>query len=449
MEETKSLEEIFEYLDNVDVDSLTQEEADEFCKLIESEDKGVINEFTMKVSFTTNENIARSIVNYVTSDNPAVRNLSGELLISMGQTSVNPLLEALPDGDKHKKKFIIDVLGLIGDVKVEDAILEALEKEKDENVVLACIEALGNIKSEKSVERLISFYSVNELFIPSIIEALGKIASDKALDFIMSAYENEDPLIKFSIVESLGSIGNEKSFYFLVGELPKLEGPIAWAAIDSLFKLSQKLELEIPFDEMFKRKVLNTIYEADEQYKKSAVYLLLPYNDKETIKAFLSVFGRDGELDELIKDKFFNNIKASAEVFEEFIESEPENLQDLLGVFEELYEYPDFNLEDYLSKLEIQSLINTLADVLDSPNEEVRKSAMNLMFKIDFNSATLFLDKMLEDENLWNKLFLFDILEQNQLTEEVRETLKKFIEESDDEMIKERAQDLIGQKSVN
>jgi len=449
MEKFNSTEEIFEYLDNVDVDSLNYEEAEDFCKFIEAEDKGVINEFTMKVSYTTNENIARAIVKYVTSENSAVRNLAGELLISMGQTSINPLLEALPDGDKHKKKFIIDVLGLIGDVKVEDAIIKLLNQEKDENVILACVEALGNIKSEKSVEYLINLYSVNELFIPSIIEALGKIASEKALDFIMSSYQNEDPLIKFSIIESLGSIGNEKSFYFLVGELPNLEGPISWVAIDSLFKLSNKLGLEIPFDEIFKRKVLDTIYEADEQYKKSAVYLLLPYNDKETIKAFLHVYGFDPELDEIIKDKFFNNIKAAAEVFEEFIESEPENLEDLLGVVEELYQYPDFDLKDYLSALEIQSLINTLADVLDSPNEEVRKSAMNLMFKIDFNSATLFVDKMLQDENLWNKLFLIDLLEQNELNEDVINALKKYSEEGKDEMLKERIQDLISQKTIN
>ncbi len=446
MEKVNSIEEIFEYLDNVDVDSLNREESEEFCKLIESEDKGVINEFSMKVSFSTNENIARAIVKYVASEKSAVRNLAGEILISMGKTSIKPLVEALPEGDKHKKKFIIDVLGLIGDGSVEDKLIETMEAEKDENVILACVEALGNIKSEKSVEHLINLYSVNELFIPSIIEALGKIASEKALDFIMSAYRNEDPLIKFSIIESLGSVGNEKSFYFLVAELPKLEGPISWAAIDSIYKLSNKLGLEIPFDESFKRRVLNTIYEADEQYKKSAVYLLQPYNDKETIKAYLSVFGYDAETDELIKDKFFNNIKVAAEVFEEYIVSEPENLHDLLSVFEELYQYPDFKLEDYLSKLEIQSLINTLADILDSPNEEVRKSAINLMFKIDFQSASLFLDKMLEDENLWNRLFLIDLLEQYQLTEEVRETLKKFNERSGDEMLKERIQDLIGQK---
>ncbi len=433
---------MLEIFANTDTESMNEKEAEEFCRLIEEKNKAIINQFSFMISNTQNVNLARALVKYVSSEDISVRNLAGEILINMGALAVEPLIEELKDGDKHKKKFIIDVLGLIGDKRASEQILNVMKKADDENVVLACIEALGNLQEEKAVAQLIRLYSVNELYIPSIIESLGKIGSDSAVDFIISSYDTDDELIKYSIVESLGNIGNPQSFYFLLGELKKVEGPIAWAAVESIYKLSQKFNLEVPFDESFKNKVLNTLYEADANFKKAALFLVISYDDPEIFDAYLSVLGIDYELDDIIKEKLRNNIPSTIKGIEKRLEQKSENLSSLLALLEEMCEYEGVDFKDYLSGVELQSFLDSLAGALELPQEEVRKSAMNLLFKISPESALLFLDKMLNDDNLWNQLFVLDLLENFSLGPDVISILEEISEKSDD-MIKERIAELV------
>lgn len=436
-ERSMNVDNPFDALMNTNIDELDYEGAVEFCKLIEDGDKALINQFSFMVSNTGNINIAKAMVKYVSSDKIGIRNLSGEILINLGELAVEPLLESLIKGDKHEKKFIIDVLGLIADKRASDKILEVMEAETDENVILACIEALGNIKEERAVNRLINLYNSNELFIPSIIEALGKIGSDASVGFITSVYSDDDPLIKFSIVESLGNIGTPQSFYFLLSELKKLEGPIAWAAVESIHKLSLKFNLEFPFEESFKNIVLNTLYEADPQYKKAALSLVINFDDPDIFDAYLSVLGYDYEMDEIVKEKLLNNVSATIKGIEKRIQEKSENISSLLYLLEEMCDSEEIEFKNYLSGLETQSFIDSLAGTLESPSEEARKSAINLMFKIDTESALLFVDKMLEDDNLWNKLFVLDMLENMPLSANVIGILENYMENAD-EMLKER-----------
>ncbi len=420
-----------------EINSMNFNEASEFCKLILSKDRALLNEFSFKVSGSTNKNIAKAIVEYIASDDASVRNLAGEILLSMGDAAVEPLIEYLPNKGKHETKFAVDLLGLIGNKKAEEPILEVLQNQTDENVILACVEALGNIRSEKAVPYLVNLYGVNEVFVPTIIEALGKIGSPDAVDLLMSAYHQQDNLTKFAILESLGNVGDETPFYFIYSELPNLEGPLVWVAVQSIFKISQKYNVEIPFEEKFKAKLLQTIYEGDKPYREAAVYLALNYDDKEILESLFAAIGENEEFNEIIKDKLFNNLSYSLEIFSKYIAQNPPNLFEVLTAFEGLFEFPGFNPSDYLSPLELKSLENQLEELLDNPHEEIRKVVMNLLFKIDFQEALLFLDKMMKDENIWNRLYLMDILESVPLNDNAVKQLKKFYE-SEDEMIRER-----------
>jgi HEAT repeat protein len=320
--------------------------------------------------------------------------------------------------------------------------MRMLKTAADENVILACIEALGNMEEERSVAMLINLYNANELFIPSIIEALGKIGSEAAIEFITSAYSTDDDLIKYSIIECLGNVGSAKSFYFLLSELNKLDGPQAWAAVEAIYKLSQKYSLEVPFEENFKNIVLNTLYEADAEFQKAALFLVISYDDPEIFQAYLSVLGSDYEINEIVKDKLFNNINSTLQGVKKRLQAKADNIPALLALLEEMSDMHGIVFADELSRLEIEQFVDALAETLEFPHEEARKSAMNLMFKIDADSAMLFLDKMLEDDNLWNKLALLDILEEIELNAETLKILSEYVETAD-EMMKERINYLI------
>ena len=292
------------------IESLMNEELDDdiieiLCTFVEDTDKGVRNSVDMTLSFNPSLRIPLYLVKYISSQNISSRNLAGEILLKIGDKAVDEMVAFIDNASDDDKKFTIDILGLIGDPKSGDPILKVLEVNKNDNVILACIEALGNLKYSGALDKLFETYEKNELFRPTIIEALGKIGSKKALDFVMSKYNEEEELIKFSIIESLGSIGDEQSFYFLISELNETSSPIISPIIGSIFELKEKYNFDIPFDDKVKKAILQTIYESEPNYKKAAVHLISAFDDEEIIAACLKIYGEDLELDEIIRPKIF------------------------------------------------------------------------------------------------------------------------------------------------
>lgn len=62
-----------------------------------------------------------------------------------------------------------------------------------------------------------------------------------------------------------------------------------------------------------------------------------------------------------------------------------------------------------LSRIEKQRLTESLSKSLTNPDEVVRISAAELLFKIDPETALLFIDSMINDENFWNRMRLLDM----------------------------------------
>ena len=230
------------------------------------------------LSHNKNPNIPKYLVPYISSEKISTRNLAGEILLSRKNESVEAMLNYLPDANDDDQKFVIDILGLIGDKRPTDEIISVLKYSRDENVILACIEALGNIKAVEGVDEIISVYEQNELFRPTIIEALGKIGSQECINFINQNYYGVDELTKFSLIESLGDIGNEESFNLLINDIQYLESAYKWAAIETIGKLEEKLELELPSEVELKKSLIETLQSADLQYKKSAVRLVILFD---------------------------------------------------------------------------------------------------------------------------------------------------------------------------
>jgi HEAT repeat protein len=233
-------------------------------------DKGVRDAVSFALINLDSPIIGELVVPFVSSTDISIRNLAGEVLLKKGLVVVNEMLNYIEKGDDDDKKFIIDILGLIGDTKPAEKIVEVLKQTENENVVLACIEALGNIKCQSAVSQIIGFYEVSELYGPTIIEALGKIGGPEALDFIMTKYDTVDELTKFSMIESIGLIGDTESFFKILSDLKNLSGPTMWAAIETLNMLKDNLQLDVPFDEHIKNAVIKTLIEADVRFKRAA-----------------------------------------------------------------------------------------------------------------------------------------------------------------------------------
>jgi len=424
---------------------MTNEAESLICQMIADPDKGVRNSVTLALLSSNRSTIPDLIVPYVSSPDLSVRNLAGELLIKMGERATDSLLAYIDKGDDDDKKFVIDVLGLIGDKKAVAKILEVLHSNKNENVVLACVEAIGNIGAEEALDDLMSFYDQNELFRPTIIEATGKIGSRQALNFIISKYKKEDDLTKFSIIESLGIVGDEEVFFFLLSELLQTTGPLVWPLISSIRALKEKFNFDIPFDERMKNAIMATLEQSEQKYKRDAAFLITAFEDKDILLACLKIYGEDPELDENLKSKFFENSQLLFAKIHLMLNENPENMVNLLWLLKEVLEYNYSAIND-LTDLDKRNLCDALTRCLENADEEIRKTAMELLFAVNLNTALVFIGTMMDDTNIWNKLRLVELLESVD-SPKVNEALIA-LSNDPDEMINERARLVLSQRNI-
>lgn len=425
-------------------ESLDNDTLEYICSLVEDKDKGVRNTVDIMLSINPSGQIPRLLVKYISSQSISTRNLAGEILLKIGDKAIDAMLNYLDSGTDDDKKFIIDILGLIGNPKSGVPILKVIKENENDNVILACVEALGNLSFTEALETLFQFYELNEFYKPTIIEALGKIGSKKALEFITIKYNEEDDLIRFSIIESLGLIGDEESFFFLLSELSRTSGPIIWPIINSIYELKEKFNFDVPYDEGTKTALLQTIYQAEPKYRKAAVHLITAFDDEEIYSTCLKVYGEDPDLDELIKNKMFEKPLALLSIIPVIINQTAGNLRSLLELTKETVEIYPAILKEILPNLQRRNLADSISKCLDDPDEEVRKYATELLFSIDENIAVLFLDKMIEDDNIWNKLKLIEILSTVRLAE-IDSALIKMTNDPE-EMISEKAKSILLQK---
>ncbi|MBU2492284.1 MAG: HEAT repeat domain-containing protein [Bacteroidetes bacterium] len=413
---------------------------------LEDEDNGVRDIVSSVLISSENPDIPTYVVPFVSSKNISVRNLAGEILLKKGINSLDAMIEYLPKGDDDDKKFVIDVMGLIGDLKPVKEIVEVLKTSQNENVVLAALEALGNIKAEEAEDEIIAKFNENELYQPTVTESLGKIGTEKSLKFIYNKFNEVDDLSKFPMIESLGTVGNEEAFFLLLSELKNLKGALAWAAIKSLRELKDRYGLDVPFDESMKNSLLSTLVEGELEHKKAAADLISFFSDKDIIETALKVYGQDEEIDYFLKPKFFENPALVFPKITECLRESSVNTKQLFDLIKELISSDQQSLEE-LSSVNMRNLCDVFTDNLDNPDEEVRRSSIELLFFCNYETAILFLDTIINDDNFWNRLRLLEILEQVE-DERIIETLKK-LSDDPEEMVKEKAVWLLNQRGIN
>ncbi len=443
-----SAESKIEALSSLESQEFSAKVCEVIADLIKNEDKGVRNAATALIGSNRNASFPAFVARYITVNDLSVRNLAGEILINLGSLSVEPLINFPHHDDNDTLKFIIDVLGLIGDERASLFILGILSATENDNVILACLEALGNVKFDGAVDVMILFYDRNELYKPTIVEALGKIGSKVALEFLVERFPNEDELTKYSIVESLGSLGDMNTFFFLLEQMAEINGPMVLPLIRSLSMLKEKCYLDIPFDNRMKNLLLYTIAEGTPEDKKTAFNLIDTFDDKDILGASLNLLGEDYELDELIRSKMYRNTDFIYLEVARLINQNVPNLRNVLELFLLTIHYSkEFNLPVNISMVEIRNIVHAVTGLLDHYDEEIRKTAMEILFELDLESALLFIDVMANDENGWNRIRLLEIIENIPGTE-FDPVILKFIND-EDEMVRERAAYAAGIKNIS
>lgn len=159
------------------------------------------------LSFPRGASLAKDLISLLSvQGNAGLRNSVVEVLQTMGSPALPDLVETLRHEDPGVRKFIVDIMGGIGDSSVVPE-LSAVLLDQDPNVAAAAAESLGIIGDEKALPHLLEALSRDELLIRyAVLEALVKIGRPVPLDVITPLAAN--PLLKKALFECIGIVGD-------------------------------------------------------------------------------------------------------------------------------------------------------------------------------------------------------------------------------------------------
>jgi HEAT repeat protein len=138
-------------------------------------------------------------------ENAGLRNAAVDILVRLGYQAVPLLLEELSCSDHDVRKFVLDILGDIGDVTCVPSLLPALS-DPDENVRAAAAENLGKLRAAEAVPMLLEAMNQADLWMRfTILEALARIG--QAVPVARLLVFADEKLLRKALFDCLGRIG--------------------------------------------------------------------------------------------------------------------------------------------------------------------------------------------------------------------------------------------------
>ena len=170
-------------------------------------------------------------------DNAGLRNSAAEAVIRLGSASASLLIKIVQDPDADVRKFVIDVMGAIGDPVFVPALLQALN-DPEVNVASAAAEQLGALGDMEASENLMHAISERDevLFRFSALGALGLLAKPVHVPEALIKLADQDILRK-AVFECLGTISDESSFELLLNGFSSRFKNCRAAAVKALYKI--------------------------------------------------------------------------------------------------------------------------------------------------------------------------------------------------------------------
>lgn len=182
-------------------------------------------------------------------ENAGLRNAAAEVLVRLASTALPALLGSAGSPDPDVRKFVLDILGDIGDRRATPLLLNALQGDRETNVRAAAAENLGKLGDAAAVTEMLDALLRPDLLVQfSLLEALGRIGCPVPLEKLQGVFE--DKRLRRPLFDALGHIGDEKAVAVLMEGLHDPMRNIRESAIVALERLSSRYGAEIVAGEM-------------------------------------------------------------------------------------------------------------------------------------------------------------------------------------------------------
>ena len=195
-------------------------------------------DFTFTIGEIEDPKAVEPLIDALKDGNRDVQQAAAEALGEIGDPkAVEPLIEALKDGDEEIRRIAAKALGEIGDPKAVEPLIDAL-KDGNRDVQQAAAEALGEIGDPKAVEPLIEALRDKSWSVRgTAAKVLGEIGDPKAVEPLIEVLEDKIWAVRLFVARALGEIGDPKVVEPLIEVLEDEEFLVGEAAAESLFRM--------------------------------------------------------------------------------------------------------------------------------------------------------------------------------------------------------------------
>ena len=294
----------FERMDALDALRVEADErtvAQTASRLLADADPGVREEAARLLETLATEEAAALTVPYIASDDITVRNLAGEVLMKIGAPAVPALASALDDPHHDVRKFAIDVLAQLPARPLAGCIAARL-RDEDDNVVLAAVDALGNLGAVEYHDALRDLYDRRPLARPGIVAALGAFGSEADLGFLEGALADEDPVVQYTAAEALARQHAPEVLDLLLRKVDQVDPMARPVILGSLVDFYEANPDQAALPASLKGFLAEMLGDFDPDYQCAAARGLHAFLDDETVDTLMAHAGETDALDvELFK----------------------------------------------------------------------------------------------------------------------------------------------------
>ncbi len=364
-------------------------------------------------------------------DNAGLRNACQEALTKIGKKSAKYLIEVFDESDKDVRKFIVDIIGDIGDPEFCSFLIKALNDE-DENVVISACENLGKLKCKDAVKNLLGLLDASNQWLSFVIlesiSQIGYIPDAISLAPLWKISPLRKPILDLLpmikpeyTIEIFKKAFSEKSSYIIENAVKNLYKQFLKNK-DKLYLLKENLQNVIVYDDSLK--VL--LEKGSDNEKAFALCAYITENEDFFVKLLenasneaLEFFGKLSSLAP------FNNKELILKLINKYTNSKQAYLIYLCGIFEIREAIPfilDFCKASYghtrqalafaLGKIGNKEAIDCLFMLLLDQYPDVREEAVRSLSKLltPDNFPKDLVNKILSSENQEHIITVLELL---------------------------------------
>ncbi len=170
------------------------------------------------------EEVARAVVPLLYEDDVSLNNIAVEILTKLGRVSLNTVLPLLGEKDVDILKFAIDIIGAVGSADLGSYITPLL-RHPNPNIRAGAAIALDKTRAIESLPQLLELFDreEDEWVRFAVIEALGRIGGDETVISRLIDTVKDGNVLSIAAIEALSYLVTPERYREVIDVLRKPE----------------------------------------------------------------------------------------------------------------------------------------------------------------------------------------------------------------------------------